>query len=191
MLTLADRAALYNSRWPTRPPMVGTDRWLTGVWMGGNNYRGSGYYGSYPPGYLDRVTTLFPDIPPDMTLHLFAGSVQAGQGLRLDIRADMNPDIVGDAHDLGNLVGEGRFGLILADPPYSKEDSAKYGTGPVNRKRVVGECAKALRPGGFLVWLDTVLPMYRKADVLLVGTVGIAGSTNHRVRMAFVWQRVE
>ena len=34
---------------------------VMGIWGIGNNYKGSGYHGSYPPGYLKRVMSMFPD----------------------------------------------------------------------------------------------------------------------------------
>ncbi len=186
-MTLAERARLYNDRFPDRPPLVATERWLYGVWIVGNNYRGSGYYGAYPPGYLDRVMSLFPDVRPNRILHLFSGSLGPEvPGVRLDIRPEA--DIQGDAHELSRLA-PGPWELIVADPPYSQADAERYGTTMVNRRKVIAECAKVMAPGGHLVWLDTVLPMYRKDELKLVGTIGVVGSTNHRIRFVFMWQK--
>ncbi len=186
-MTLAERARLYNDRYPDRPPLVATDRWLYGVWLIGNNYRGSGYYGAYPPGYLDRVMSLFPDARPDRILHLFSGSLGPEvPGVRFDIRP--GADIQGDAHELSR-VAAGPWELIVADPPYSQTDAERYGTSVVNRRKIVAECARVAAPGGHLVWLDTVLPMYRKDAWTLVGTIALVRSTNHRVRMVFVFER--
>jgi hypothetical protein len=190
-LTLRDRAELYNIA--LRPyskgaPLEATGRWLYGVWMMGNNYRKeTSYYGGYPASYLKRVLALFPD--KDRILHLFSGKLGEGvRGDRLDINPDNDPDIEGDAEDLSQLVS-GKYDLIVADPPYSEEDALHYGTAMVNRNKVVEECAKVLRRGGFLVWLDQVLPMFRKADLELVGVISVVISTNHRVRCTFIWER--
>lgn len=191
-LTLADRAALYNAAFPFpgAPPLVATNRWLAGIWSVGNNYRGSGYYGAYPPTYLKRVLCMFPEVVPERILHLFSGSLSATTpGLRMDIRPDVGADIVGDAHNLSQQVSLGAFDLIMADPPYSKEDAAHYGTRMINRQKVVRECAAALAPTGHLIWLDTVLPMYRKDVILHVGIIGLVGSTNHRGRFVFIFKR--
>lgn len=186
-LTLADRADLYNQAFPDYPPLHVWGRWLYGVWDMGYNYRGSGFYGSYPPSYLRRVLTMFPDIDGHRMLHLFSGSLPAGTpGVRLDIQGDA--DITGDAHYLSE-VAPGPWGLILADPPYSGEDSVHYGTPMVDRNRVVRECAKVLAPGGWLVWLDQVLPMFRKVDIQRVGSIGMVRSTNHRFRMVNMFVR--
>ena len=47
----------------------------------------------------------------------------------------------------------------------------------VDRRRVFAECVSVLKPGGHLVWLDMVHPIYRKADLRLWGEIGITRST--------------
>jgi hypothetical protein len=190
-LSLGDRAELYNSAMSPgsrAAPLQATERWLYGVWMMGNDYSNEGdYYGSYPSNYLERVLALFPD--KERLLHLFSGDLGAGvRGDRLDINPDTDPDLVGDAERLSSVV-EGDYDLILADPPYSEEDARHYGTPMVSRNRVISECAKVLERGGFLVWLDQVLPMFRKDELELVGTISVIISTNHRVRCVFIWER--
>lgn len=187
MPTLTERANYYNQAFPNYPPLCSTDRWLYGVWMMGNNYRGSGYHGSYPPAFIRRVMSLFPDAVDIM--HLFSGSLTSDIiGDRVDINPALEPDIVGDAEALRTLVTK-QYDLIIADPPYTAEDADHYGTCMVNRNKVVKECHAVLKPGGHLVWLDMVYPMYSKAEMQLVGTIGIIRSTNHRVRCVFIYQK--
>jgi len=194
MLTLKERAENYNrtfERYSRLAWLQASDRWLWGVWIIGNNYSNKNkYYGEYPPGYLDRVMSLFPDIDEDNEiLHLFSGSLdESVEGIRVDINPELKPDIVGDAEKLSEFLPFSPK-LIIADPPYSEEDAKHYGTCMVNRNKVVQECAKVLKPGGFLVWLDQVIPMYRREELELVGTIVIR-STNHRVKMVFILQKV-
>jgi SAM-dependent methyltransferase len=127
--------------------------------------------------------------PPNNILHLFSGSLDDSiPGIKLDIKGK-NGVIEKDAEKLSGAFSEGRFDLILADPPYSNEDALHYGTPMINRNKVVSECYKILKPGGFLVWLDQVFPMFRKTEFKLVGTIGIIRSTNHRVRCVFIFQK--
>ncbi|KKM78558.1 hypothetical protein LCGC14_1358800 [marine sediment metagenome] len=183
--SLRKRAAFYHRAFPKWPPLRSDARWLDGMWVMGNNYRGSGYYGAYPPNYLERVMALFPDA--EAVLHLFSGSLPQGDYLRFDIQG--NPEVVGDAHRLSSYICQ-RFDLVLADPPYSNEDAAHYGNPLVNRNTVLRECGKVLLPGGFVVWLDQVLPMFRKDTLHLCGLVGIVRSTNHRFRIASIFKRL-
>jgi len=186
-MNLLQRAELYNQAFPNYPPLVATDRWLYGVWVLGNNYKSrSNYYGEYPPTYLKRVTALFPDKQP--ILHLFSGTVPKALGDTFDINPALEPTYVGRATELSTVLPR-TYGVIYADPPYSAQDAEHYGVPLVNKKKVLSECYRALDVGGYLVWLDQSLPMFRKVEFSLVGTIGIVRSTNHRVRMVFIFQR--
>ena len=99
-------------------------------------------------------------------------------------------DVTGDAHELAKHFKAGYFDLIIADPPYSSEDANHYGTPMVNRNKVLAECAKILEPGGFVCWLDQMLPMYRKKELLMCGAIGIIRSTNHRFRVASFFRKL-
>lgn len=183
--------------------MIFDKGWLLGVWNIGNDYRNkTAYHGAYPRSYLERMQVLFPSatlLPEatpgsNRTLHLFSGSLPPGLYTRFDRRPDgdaglIGCDIQGDAEELSEHLGERSYDYIFADPPYSEEDAARYGAPLVNRNKVVRECAKVIRPGGFLVWLDQVLPMYRKAAWVRCGEILITRSTNHRIRAAFVFYR--
>ena len=46
----------------------------------------------------------------------------------------------------------------------------------------------AIAPGAHLVWLDQVLPMYRKAELSVQGVIGMVKSTNHRFRVATIFE---
>ena len=44
--------------------------------------------------------------------------------------------------------------------------------------------------GAYVVWLDQVLPMYRKEAFAVEGVIGMVKSTNHRFRVVTVFGRV-
>lgn len=196
MLTLEARANIYAETFPDYPRLIVDKGWLLGVWNIGNNYKGSGYYGAYPPSYLKRITPLFPDCP--RVLHLFSGSLPPGDYVRFDIRdpseVPNGVDVQGDAEKLSHYFQPGSFDIIFADPPYSEDDAQRYGRCLVNRNKVVAECARVVRPGGFLIWMDQVLPMYRgrgeNAEWNRCIEISISRSTNHRVRAVFGFQRL-
>lgn len=187
-LLLYDRALKYKvefARYPDSFLQVGKYGFLSGVWMLGNNYKGSGFYGAYPPQYVKRVMALFPDAKKIM--HLFSGSLPPGDYVRVD--STTRADTIADAHVLSKSFKPQSFDLIMADPPYTKADAARYGTPMIHRKRVLEQCSLILKPGGFVVWLDTVWPMIHKKHLVLVGAIGILRSQNHRVRFAFIMQK--
>lgn len=190
---LTARAAHYHATFPRFPvALLADERWVSGVWILGNDYRSpSGYYGSYPPNYLKRVRALFPEYAPSCrVLHLFAGSVPADNplpGVRVDVNPALGPDVVADAHALPFAASS--FDLVLADPPYTADDAKRYGTPMIRRTAVLAEVARVTRPGGHLVWLDTTLPMFRKVDWQWWGAIALWRSTNHRVRGCMCFER--
>ena len=162
----------------------GSDDRLYGTWVMGADYRvSSGYYGGYPATYLRRMGALFPD--KKKCLHLFSGKVDKEQfsthnpnceQITVDINPALNPDVVGDCHDLTASFGEGSFDLILADPPYSVEDAEHYQTTMIKRNVTLKECLKVLKVGGHLVWLDQVLPQYKKIYLKPIAYIGMVKS---------------
>lgn len=181
------RAGFYHEACPEWPVLRTDERWLDGIWVQGNDYRGSGYYGSYPPTFLRRVMALFPDA--ERVLHLFSGSLSAGPYVRFD-RLE-GADVVGEAEQLASYFDPGVFDLVIADPPYSTEDALKYGAPKLaNRRAVFAEAYKIVEPGGVLVWLDLSLPMFAKTHWHLWGLIGLVGSTNHKIRLVSMFTRV-
>ena len=191
-MTLHDRVAHYQTTFPDWPPPVVQAGRIYGIWLLGNDYRGSGYHGAYPPNYVRRVAALFPDARADAqhTMHLFSGSLPKGDYLRVDLRDDVECDLQCDAQVLSSQVPVASFDIIYADPPYTNEDADHYGNPMVSRGKVIAECWKVLRPNGYLIWLDQVLPMYAKTHWSLDGVIGVVRSTNHRARLATILRKV-
>lgn len=169
---------------------IGEDGRVVGTWIMGNDYRvQSGYYGGYPAGYLKRIASLFPD--RGAVLHLFSGAVdlKTMPGVTVDINPDTKPDYVDDAQRLEKVPLE-KFGFVMADPPYSIEDCERYQTTMVKRNLVLRALGQRLLPGAFVVWLDQVLPMYRKDKFSIEAVIGMVKSTNHRFRVVTIFRRI-
>ena len=172
-----------------RSLFVAEDGRVVGTWIMGNDYRvKSSYYGGYPAGYLRRVRALFPD--KRRVLHLFSGKVDlaAFPGDTVDINSALKPTYVDDAQTL-ERVPLGAYDLVLADPPYSVEDAERYQTTMVKRNSVM-RALQRLSPGAHVVWLDQVLPMFRKDAFAQEAVIGMWKSTNHRFRGITVFRRL-
>lgn len=175
---------------------VAADGRLVGTWILGNDYRvKSEYYGGYPNTYLQRVRALFRE--KKRTLHLFSGMVDLdlfpGDTVDLNLSSAMEQRAGGmhytdDAQTLTRVPLE-QYDLVMADPPYSVEDAEHYQTSMVKRNKVF-QALSRLSPGTHVVWLDQVLPMWRKDTFDLIGVVGIVRSTNHRFRVMNVYRRI-
>ena len=167
---------------------VGPDGRVVGTWIMGNDYRvRSEYYGGYPAGYLRRIRSLFPD--KKRVLHLFSGRVDLATfpGDTVDINPEFYPTYVDDAQTLHRVPLED-YDLVLADPPYSVEDANHYQTTMVKRN-VVMRALQRLPQEAHVVWLDQVLPMYRKDIFEQEGVIGMVKSTNHRFRVITIFRR--
>jgi len=161
---------------------------VVGTWIMGNDYRvKTGYYGGYPAGYLRRIRSLFPD--KTHILHLFSGRVDLAvlPGDTVDINPQLKPTYVDDAQTLLQVPLE-QYDLILADPPYSIEDAERYQTTMVKRNTVL-RALQRTSAGAHIVWLDQVLPMYRKDAFDVEAVIGMVKSTNHRFRVITVFCR--
>ena len=168
---------------------IGEDGRVVGTWIMGNDYRvKSTYYGGYPAGYLRRVKALFPD--KTRVLHVFSGKVDLNvfPGDTVDINADLAPTYLDDAQSLMKVPLD-QYDLVLADPPYSVEDCEHYGTSMVKRNAVM-KALNGLPSGAHVVWLDQVLPMYRKNVFAVEATIGMWKSTNHRFRGITIFRRL-
>jgi hypothetical protein len=91
-----------RTRFPTWSP---TGRWVYGTWNPGANFQNrTRYPGAYPRTFVERVLAMFPDVRPRQLLHVFAGSLPPGKYARLDVKADLAPEIVGDVYALPALL---------------------------------------------------------------------------------------
>ena len=188
----------YNENREIASPLIDHNDILCGFWMCGNDYHNiSPLYGAYPPCYLKRMKLLFSDeFDTGWILHLFSGSIQPKEGAHemcLDINREFGSGgqhVIGDAENVGSLFLPNYFDLVLADPPYD-DNHVKYGTKKANKRKVIKECAKILKIGGYLVWLDTIMPIWAKSDGWkLRGTIGLLQSTNHKVRVITILQKI-
>jgi hypothetical protein len=172
-----------------RSLFISEDGRVVGTWIMGNDYRvKSEYYGGYPAGYLRRIRALFPD--KKRVLHIFSGKVElaALPGDTVDINPRLSPTYVDDAQRLERVPLEA-YDLVLADPPYSVEDAERYRTTMVKRN-VALRALQRVSPGCHIVWLDQVLPMYRKDAFAIEAVIGMVKSTNHRFRVVTVFRRL-
>lgn len=161
---------------------------ILGHWIMGNDYRvASGFYGGYPATYLKRIKALFPD--KKNALHLFSGKVDlvTFPGKTVDLNEDNAPDYLDDAQTLLKVPLR-KFDLCLADPPYSVEDALHYGPTMVRRHKVMSALMR-MRAGSHVVWLDQVLPLYRKDAWRVIARIGLTKSTNHRFRVVTIFER--
>ena len=185
MSELKDRVNNYHIKFPKYSKLIINRDCIEGIWVMGNNYKTkTNLYGAYPHGYLERIYSLFPLIPKK-SLHLFSGSLPESDEYD---KVDYNTGI--DAEDMSDILPENFYERIYADPPYSVEDCDHYGCCMVKRNVVFNECYKIMKSGGILIWLDQVLPNYKKIQFKIIGRIGMVKSTNHRFRVITIFEKI-
>lgn len=123
-------------------------------------------------------------------LNVFCGMNK--YGLRVDIKEEVKPDILYDVHKLSGIVHD-KFDVILADPPYSDEESKElYGTPKLNYKKWSVECDKLLVPGGLLiVYHKYVMPNPNPERYEVIKRVFIGNRVYHLPRVAIYFRKKE
>lgn len=162
--------------------------WLYGVWYCGTSFQKAIYYGQFPSTFVKRVTTAFPPASVRF-LHLCCGRCHIDGAVNVDMMPLPEVDIVGNAE--GPLpLGDKTFDVVLIDPPYSEEDSKKYGVPRlVKAGKVMKEAGRLLDDGGWLLWLDEKYPSYRRKEWALTGLIGIVTGFERRSRILSMFRR--
>ena len=174
----------YHQTFPKYSKLLNNNNVIEGIWVMGNNYTTkTDLYGAYPYGYLKRIYSMFPLIE-GKSLHLFSGSLPESKDYD---KVDYNVGI--EAEKMSDILPHNFYERIYADPPYSIEDCDHYGCCMVKRNVVFKECFKIMKQGGILIWLDQVLPQYKKTEWDIIGRIGMVKSTNHRFRVITIFMK--
>jgi len=124
-------------------------------------------------------------------LNLFCGMNK--QGLRVDIKSEVKPDICCDVHEVSKHIDKSLWGfdIVLADPPYSDEESAQlYGTPKLNYKKWTNECDKVLRKGGLLIiYHKYIVPNPNPEKYEVIKRVFIGNRVWHLPRVAIYFRK--
>jgi len=191
-LSPEERVRQFNARYPHRPPLVCHNGRIYGVWMVGSQYRKrENYYGVFPATIMERILALFPDCK--CILWLFSGPLR-GPPDRANITYDINPRVRPTiCDDVRNLL---RYDfpdvdLVVADPPYDKEDFARYGVEPFSKDQVIRELWCVTRSPCYVAWLDTRVPIANSRCWKFLGLIGVYVGFKMRMRALALFERLE
>lgn len=155
------------------------------------------YYGAYPAGFLHRARALLGVSYDDPVLHVCSGCVRdypyRGLGPN-DRTVDLDPALAPDfLHDVREpLPLPGVWSAILADPPYTSEDAAKYSIGSAvfpTAAETLKRCCEAVRPGGRVGILHYEWPRPPK-DWQEVAVVAVGCGRGQRARWYTVFEQI-
>jgi len=123
---------------------------------------------------------------PKKVLHPFGGMAEIGD--RVDINPEVNPNYIGDAHNL-DFIKDNSYDLVILDPPYSDKMAENlYKTPPIKIMQCIREAVRVCKSKGFIAiyhWLWIPRPKgtkYYKRIVVLYGQW-------HRARICGIFQK--
>jgi hypothetical protein len=155
------------------------------------------YKGGMPLYAEEWLLQLAQDILGEQTnniLNLFCGTNK--QGFTVDINPEVCPHLLCDVHKLHTQMPIDRlrypFDIILADPPYSNQESKElYGTPKLHYKIWTSEAGDYLRVGGlFIVYHKYIVPNPDPTKYEVVKRVFIGNRVNHLPRVAIYFRKL-
>ena len=158
------------------------------------------YYGAYPAGFLSRARDLLGVGLDDAILHVCGGHVRLypfrGLGpndCTLDIDRATAPDFAQDARAPFPLRADGtEWAAVLADPPYTPDDAAKYAAGAdvlPTARRLLLNGLDVVRVGGKVGLLHYVAPRPPKTGARFCGLYTVFVGFENRARLFSVYER--
>lgn len=158
---------------------------------------GRKYYGSYLGGFPERARALLGVNINDPVLHVCGGMAKfypyaGGFGPNdktLDLDLQVEPDYLLDARE-PYPTG---FKAILADPPYSPEDAAKYRVGADNYPKpneIIKRSFEVLPIGGRVGLIHYQLPAMPK-NGKFIAAIGVMCGFNNRIRVYSVFEKLK
>ena len=144
----------------------------------------------YPGGFpLHFEKKLWQELgEPEKVLHPFGGCAEIGD--RVDLNSELNPDFIGDAHNL-HFIDDNSYDCVILDPPYDDEQAKKlYNTPPLKYKQYVKEAVRVCKVGGFVCVYHWVLTP-RPEGTAFVKVITILTRVWHRPRVCCVFSKEE
>jgi site-specific DNA-cytosine methylase len=145
------------------------------------------YKGSFPLN-LESMLLKFLNIQKEvLILQPFGG--RSALGLRLDVKREVQPDVIGDAHYLP--FREGIFDLILADPPYSNAESVNlYQTKKISFRVYSKELVRTIKLNGLICFYHKIL-LPTPDGCIKHAIITVVTRTFHHARIITVIKKIQ
>jgi SAM-dependent methyltransferase len=143
-------------------------------------------YGQYPRGLITKVLPWLRCARHEI-LHVCSGSLPRGEGIRVDIRPEAQPDILADGRDLP--LDDGSVSAVMIDPPYSEGYATSlYGVKYARPSHLLREAARVVRPGGRIAIVHYITPK-PVAGLRFVKAFGLSTGFDMPMRAVTIFER--
>lgn len=145
-------------------------------------------WGAYPQRFVQWACRAI-GCPAHKILHVCSGALGPDVGgLRVDLRAAAEPDVMADGCALP--FRDEAFAGVLLDPPYSVEYAETlYGTGYPRPSHLLAEAARVVRPGGRVGFLHFLVPKPGSELLSIERIWGVTQGCGYRIRAFTVLRR--
>lgn len=144
------------------------------------------YKGGFPLHFEKRLWRLLGK--PKLVLHPFGGATEIG--IKIDLKREVEPDIIADAHHLP--FKNNCFDAVICDPPYSEtRNKVLYNLSiPLKFNKWCNEAERVLKNNGFLVlYHERWLPRPKSCEYWM--RILLLVSQHHRARVVGIFQKVK
>ena len=143
-------------------------------------------FGQYPRGFLRAVLPAL-HAGRHEVLHVCSGSLRAGEGIRVDLRAAAVPDVRADGRHLP--FRDGAFRAVMLDPPYTADYAANlYGTDYPLPSHLLAEAARVVRPCGRIAFVHFLVP-YPPPGCRFVKVLALSTGCGYALRAVSIFER--
>jgi len=133
-----------------------------------------------------NLKKFYPEFIDDNTLHMFSGSSEFG--ITTDFRAETGAQIISDYDNLP--VDNDTFSNVLADPPYADHWQGQWHGELPKPKRILGEAARTVKPGGLIGILHIIIvPAYKEYGVKRIALHPVLTGPNNAIRVFNVFKK--
>ena len=144
------------------------------------------FWGAYPKDFIKWACRAMNCDRHDV-VHFCSGSLPAGEGLRIDIRPEVLPDIVADCRSAP--LPDNSAAAVMIDPPYSVEYAKDlYETDYPRPSHLLREASRISMPGapiGILHFLVAMPPPAASIDAIY----GVTTGPNYRIRAFTIFRK--
>lgn len=165
---------------PKRPPIGCLYEELNG------ELRPKPRYGQFPRGLIPK---LLPWLQASRTeiVHVCSGCLPRGEGIRVDIDPEAQPDVIADGRKLP--FADGSVAALLIDPPYSPHYARElYGCEYPRPAHLLREAVRVVRPGGRIGFVHYITPK-PPAGASFVRAFGLSTGFDMPVRAVTIYER--
>lgn len=145
------------------------------------------FWGAYPRDFIKWACQVM-QCSRQEVFHLCSGSLPKGEGaLRVDIRPEVEPDLVADCRALP--LGNGCAAAVLLDPPYSIEYAQDlYSTEYPRPSALLAEAARIAKSGAPIGLLHFLVPL-PPADTRIETVYGVTTGPGYRIRAFTIYRK--